>query len=83
MSETGFYRVFKTKRKDIEYYRYQVRNKLLQKEITRKDIYELKQAVEEAGLLWGIIDLEKAKSNSQKYKIKSLEGAYGIKIDGD
>ncbi len=80
MSETGFYRVFKTYKNNNEYLKYKINNKLIKKEITRKDIYELKQAVEEAGLLWGIIDIDKAKENSQKYKLKALQGKYGIQI---
>ena len=81
MSKTGFYRVFVTD--DGKYFKYQVRNKLIKKEITRKDIYKLKQAVEEAGLLWGIVDVEKAQQYSQHYKLECLQGRYGIKIGGN
>ena len=75
MSKTGFYRVFIT---NDGYFKYQIRNKLIKKEIMRKDIYELKTAVEKAGLLWGIVDIERAKQYSQQYKIESLAGRYGI-----
>ena len=78
---TGFYRVFKVERGYQEYYKYQVRNKLIKKEITRKDIYELKKAVEEAGLLWGITDIDKAETNKGRYNLYSLQGRYGLKID--
>lgn len=78
---TGFYRVFKVERGYQKYYKYQVRNKLIKKEITRKDIYELKRAVEEAGLLWGITDIDKAETNKGKYNLYSLQGRYGLKID--
>lgn len=83
MSETGFYRVFKTKKDGHTYLRYKIRNKLIHKEITRRDIYELKEAVEEAGLLWGIIDLSKANKNKGKYNIKALQGRYGIQVRGE
>ena len=81
MNESGFYRVLIVHNGGQTYYRYQIRNKLLHKEITRKDIYKLKQAVEEKGLLWGITDLEKAEKNSGKYKLKVLQGKYGLKVD--
>lgn len=81
MSETGFYRVFVVNRDNQKYYKYQIRNQLIRKEITRKDIYELKKAVEEAGLLWGITDIDKAETNKGKYNLYSLQGRYGLKID--
>ena len=81
MSETGFYRVFVVNRYNQKYYKYQIRNQLIKKEITRKDIYELKKAVEEAGLLWGITDIDKAKTNKGDYDLYTLQGKYGIKID--
>ena len=81
MSESGFYRVFSTS--NGAYFKYQIRNKLVSKEITRRDILELKKAVEEAGFLWGIIDIDKAQLNSQKYKLKVLEGRYGLHIKGE
>lgn len=79
MSKTGFYRVFPSK--NGRYLKYQIRNKLVSIEIERKDIYELKKAVEEAGLLWGITDIDKAKEYSQKYKLQSLQGRYGMQIN--
>lgn len=81
MSETGFYRVFVVNRDNQKYYKYQIRNQLIRKEITRKDIYELKQAVEKAGLLWGITDIDKAKTNKGDYSLYTLQGKYGLKID--
>ena len=79
---TGFYRVFIIERDKQHYFKYQIRNKLVQKEITRKDIYELKEAVENAGLLWGIIDRQKAEKYKGKYNLHSLQGRYGIKVGG-
>ena len=48
---TGFYRVLETHKYGKKYFKYRINNKIIKKEITRKDIYELKQLVEEAGLL--------------------------------
>jgi hypothetical protein len=76
---TGFYRVLEIERDGQKYFRYQVRNKLINKEITRKDIYELKQAVEEAGLLWGIVNPIEANKNKGKYNLEVLRGKYGGK----
>lgn len=80
MGNTGFYRVIKHHHTDGDYYRYQIRNKLVHKEISRTDILELKQEVEKQGFLWGIIDIEKANQNKQIYNLKTLEGKYGLKI---
>lgn len=78
MSNTGFYRVFKVNQHNTDYFKYQIRNKLVEKEIMRKDILELKEAVEEAGFLWGIIDIDKAQENQGKYNLEALQGKYGI-----
>ena len=78
---TGFYRVYKIRIKEKEYYKYKIQNKMLWKEIVRKDIYELKKAVEEAGLLWGIVNLPEAQKHKGKHNIKKLQGRYGIKIE--
>lgn len=80
MSLTGFYRVTIHKKKDKRYYKYVIKNKLIFKEITRKDIMELKKEVEKQGFLWGITDLEKAEKHSGNYKLKSLQGQYGKKV---
>ena len=80
MNQSGFFRVSIAKRKNNKYFKYQIRNELIHKEIIKKDIYELKQIVEEYGFLWGIIDLKKAKDNKQKYNLKALQGRYGKQI---
>ena len=67
---TGFYRVYKVCIKEKEYYKYKIQNKMLWKEIVRKDINELKKAVEEAGLLWGIVNLHEAQKHKGKHNIK-------------
>lgn len=77
---TGFYRTVISKRGDNKYYKYTIKNKLVFKEIIRKDIMELKQEVEKQGFIWGITDLKKAEENSGNYKLKALQGRYGIKV---
>ena len=64
MNQSGFFRVSIAKRNTNIYFKYQIRNQLVNKEIIRKDIMELKESVEECGFLWGIIDKERAKENS-------------------
>lgn len=81
MSNTGFYRVFIKKKNKKKYYVYQIRNKIINKDIVRKDIYELKKAVNQAGLLWGVIDIQQAKQHSQGYDMKMLQGKYGKQIN--
>ena len=80
MSKTGFYRTTTYKKDDKEYFKYTVKNKLIFKEITRKDIMELKKEVEKQGFLWGITDMKKAKENNSNYKLKALQGKYGKKV---
>ena len=77
---TGFYRVSIVNNNNGQYYQYQIRNKLVKKEIIRKDIYELKEEVENAGLLWGIIDIDIADKHKGQYRLKTLQGQYGKKI---
>ena len=79
MSQTGFFRVTIAKRNDNKYYKYQIRNRLVHKEIVSKDIMVLKRKVEKYGLLWGIIDIKKAQKNNGDYKLKALQGKYGEK----
>jgi len=80
MSQTGFYRTTIHRKGDRRYYKYVIKNKLVFKEITRKDIMELKKEVEKQGFLWGITDLEKAQENSGDYKVTALQGKYGKKV---
>lgn len=77
---TGFYRVLKIKQNGKEYYKYKINNKLIKKEFVRRDMRDLQRAVENAGFLWGIIDLEEAKKNTDGYNIGLLQGRYGIQI---
>lgn len=79
---TGFYRVFIKNVRGKKYFKYQIRNKLVRKEFIRKDIYELKKAVEEAGFLWGITDREEADKVKGQYNLRALQGKYGIQIGG-
>lgn len=80
MNKTGFFRVSVAKRRDKEYFKYQIRNELVHKEIIKKDIYMLKETVESYGFLWGIIDIDKAEQYKGKYNLTSLQGQYGIQI---
>ena len=77
---TGFYRVLKIKQNGKEYYKYKINNKLIKKEFVRSDILDLRRAVQNAGFLWGITDLEEAKKNTNGYSIGLLQGRYGIQI---
>ena len=80
MSKSGFYRTTIQKRGDREYYKYIIKNRLIFKEITRKDIMDLKKEVEKQGFLWGITNLEKAEEHSGEYKLKALQGKYGKQV---
>ena len=77
---TGFFRVFIKERNGKKYFKYQIRNRLVWKEFVRKDIYEFKKAVEQAGFLWGIIDKEEANKIKGQYNLQALQGRYGIQI---
>ena len=81
MNKTGFFRVTIAKRHGNDYFKYQIQNVLVKKEILAKDIMDLKKKVEAYGFLWGIIDKEIAEQNSGKYKLKALQGEYGIQIE--
>ena len=80
MSKTGFYRTTIQKRYNKQYYKYIIKNQLIHKEITRKDIMDLKKEVEKQGFLWGITDLKKSEEHSGNYKLKALQGKYGEKV---
>lgn len=89
-NKSGFYRVVKTNysykttngkvKKDR--WKYQVKNELLNIEITSNDLLKLKMKVLEAHLNWGIIDLKQAEKTveSLNYSLKDLKGEYGIQI---
>lgn len=77
---TGFYRTVIHKKNNKTYYKYVIKNKLIFKEITRKDIMDLKNEVEKQGFLWGITDLEDAEKNSGQYKLEALQGKYGEQV---
>ncbi|MBO5476229.1 MAG: hypothetical protein J6A15_00560 [Clostridia bacterium] len=77
---TGFFRVVQTKQHGKYYYKYSVRNRLVKKELMSKDIKALKEKVESHGFLWGIINEEEAEKHTGDYKLKALQGRYGIQI---
>ena len=77
---TGFFRTTIATRNGNKYYKYQIRNRLVNKEIIAKDIMDLKDKVESYGFLWGIINKNEAEQHSGKYKLKALQGKYGIQI---
>lgn len=79
-NQTGFFRVTIAKRNENIYFKYQIRNQLIKKELIRKDILELKESVEKCGFLWGIIDIKKAYQYQGKYNMKTLQGRYGEKV---
>ena len=78
---TGFFRVTTTMKDNNRYYKYQIRNRLVKKEISAKDILELKKKVQSYGFLWGIINKDEAEEHSGQYKLKVLQGEYGIQIE--
>lgn len=92
-NKSGFYRVHRQKAisktlqgdKTKYYWEYRVENKLIKKSFKSKKLILLKVKVLEAGLSWGIIDLEKAKESAKKDRadIKDLQGRYGIQIGDD
>jgi len=77
---TGFFRTTIATRHNKQYYKYQIRNRLVNKEIIAKDIMDLKNKVESYGFLWGIINKNEDEKHSGKYKLKELQGKYGIQI---
>ena len=89
-NKSGLYRVtqtsysYKTSKgtKRKMRWRYQVKNELLDIELTSNNLLKLKMKVLEAHLDWGIIDLEKAKKSASidGCDIKDLQGKYGIQV---
>lgn len=75
---TGFYNTVLKTENGRKYFKYQVNNKIVKKEIKKKDILILKKTVEELGLLWGIYDLELANQFKSDYNLKELTGRYGL-----
>lgn len=75
---TGFYNTVLKTEKGRRYFKYQVNNKIVSKEIKKKDILTLKKTVEELGLLWGVYDLELAYQFKGKYDLKELTRRYGL-----
>lgn len=78
---TGFYRVLEIHNNNNRYYKYKINNKLLRKEIVRRDILELKHEVEKAGLLWGITNISEAMRHIGNHDIYFLQGRYGIHVN--
>lgn len=81
---TGLYRVYDIKRKNKHtHYEYRVKNKIVDKVIRDKNILSLKMKVQEAGLLWGITNIDEAIELATQNKIQpeTLQGQYGKQID--
>lgn len=76
---TGLFRVTIAKQSGQEYYKYQIRNRLINDSIMSNNILELKRKVIEKGYLWGIINTEEAQEIAKKDNIKpkDLQGRYG------
>lgn len=76
---TGLFRVTIAKQSGQEYYKYQIRNRLINDSIMSNNILELKRKVIEKGYLWGIINKEEAQEIAKKDNIKpkDLQGRYG------
>lgn len=80
---TGLYRVYAIMReKKVSHYEYRVKNKLVDEVIRNRNILELKINVLEAGLLWGITDIDAAEKLAKKEKItvEELQGKYGEQV---
>lgn len=83
---SGLYRVYEIKNKGrSNMWSYRVHNKLVKKEIYRKNLLEVKKIAELEGFLWGIVNEEDARRTAQKVgcDVKDLEGRYGIHIGDD
>lgn len=81
-SNTGLFRTNKVKTKGMKKgyrYAYQINNELVHADIRKANILDLKKAVLEKGLLWGITDLEKATYTAIEngITINELAGRYG------
>ena len=59
-----------------------MKNELLNVDIRKSNLMDLKNEVEKQGLLWGITDLEKAlnTANENELHVYDLEGRYGLKM---
>lgn len=84
-SNTGLFRTNKVKSKGMKKgyrYAYQINNELVHVDIRKANILDLKKAVLEKGLLWGITDMEKAimTANENEINVVELEGRYGLKM---
>ena len=79
---TGFYRVYICKYKKNTYYEYQIKNKIVNMKIRDKNPVALKMKVQEAGFLWGVVDVETALITAKRHRVKPelLEGRYGKKL---
>ena len=87
MNNTGFFRVSKVKSNTKNGFRftYQVTNELIQMDIRRVNLLDLKNEVESKGLLWGIVEMNKALAiaNENEIDISDLEGRYGLKMNSE
>ena len=82
-SNTGFFRVSKIKEPSVLQgyrYAYQMKNELLKMDIRSVSILDLKKKVEQRGLLWGIVEMNKAihTANENHVGIEELVGRYGL-----
>lgn len=80
---SGLYRVYEVKKKNRNnVWSYRIKNKLVKKEIYRKNLLEVKKIAEKEGFLWGIVNEEEARKTANKVgcSVKDLEGRYGIHV---
>lgn len=87
---TGLYRVtltsysYNTKNGKVakNRWKYQVKNDLLNIELTSNNLLKLKLKVLESHLNWGVTDLEQAKISAElsDCSLKELQGEYGVQI---
>ena len=81
---TGLYNVSHiTINNKYNYYEYKVRNRLTNTVIREKNPLILKMKVLEAGLLWGIVDIDDAIKVAKKHHIEVglLQGRYGKQVN--
>lgn len=84
-SNTGLFRVNKINCKPCKKgyrYAYQMKNELVEVDIRKTNIIDLKKEVTRRGLLWGITEMNKAilTANENGISVKRLQGKYGLKM---
>ena len=87
MNNTGLFRVSKVKSntKNGFRFKYQVTNELVKIDIRKVNLLDLKMEVENRGLLWGIVEIEKVICIANELGINpvDLEGEYGLKMKSE